>query len=87
MYSFIEERRVRRSGDKDLALNFQLEHVRERGRLEALVLTDLTGSIVANAGDPLVCRELGFLAPIMAASDVLSGAKNTSSPRCNPSRS
>lgn len=63
-----EERRVRRSTHRDLALGFQLEHVKDRGRLEALVLADEHGLIVSKAGDPPVCRELAAIAPLIAKS-------------------
>lgn len=64
----LEERRNRRSTHRDLALSFQLEHVRDRGRLEALVLADDDGLVLSAAGDAAVCRELGALAPLMAKS-------------------
>ncbi len=64
----LEERRSRRSSHRDLALTFQLEHVRDRGRLEALVLADDDGLILSAVGDNTVCRELGAIAPLMAKS-------------------
>lgn len=64
----IEERRVRRSTYRDIALEFQLAHVRDRGRLEALVLADEDGLAVSTAGDPAVCQELAAMAPLMAKS-------------------
>jgi hypothetical protein len=67
MLSF-EERRVRRSSSRDLALGFQLEHVRDRARLEALVLADDDGLVVASAGDAAVCREVAAHAPLLARS-------------------
>ncbi|MBX3272490.1 MAG: hypothetical protein KF729_19685 [Sandaracinaceae bacterium] len=63
-----EERRTRRSLHRDLALGFQLEHVRDRGRLEALVLADDDGLTLSAAGDPAVCRELSAIAPLWARS-------------------
>jgi len=63
-----EERRVRRSTHRDLALGYQLEHVRDRGRLEAVVLADDDGLSLATAGDPAVCRELAAYAPLWAKS-------------------
>ena len=63
-----EERRIRRSPHRDLALGFQLEHVRDRGRLEALVLADDDGLSLAAAGDLAVCRELAAVAPLLAKS-------------------
>jgi hypothetical protein len=67
MFPF-EERRIRRSHHRDLALGFQLEHVRDKGRLEALVLADDDGLALSAAGDPAVCRELAAVAPLMAKS-------------------
>jgi len=67
MFPF-EERRSRRSGHRDIALSFQLEHVRDHGRLEALVLADRDGLVVSMAGDPAVCREVGAIAPLLAHS-------------------
>ncbi|MCB9597185.1 MAG: hypothetical protein H6719_30960 [Sandaracinaceae bacterium] len=67
MFPF-EERRNRRSTHRDLALGFQLEHVRDRGRLEALVLADDDGLSLSTSGDPAVCRELAAIAPLWAKS-------------------
>jgi hypothetical protein len=67
MFPF-EERRARRSTHRDLALGFQLEHARDRGSLEALVLADDDGLALAGAGDPAVCRELAAVAPLIAKS-------------------
>jgi hypothetical protein len=67
MFPF-EDRRSRRSTHRDLALGFQLEHVRDRGGLEALVLADDDGLSLAVAGDPGVCRELAAIAPLWAKS-------------------
>lgn len=63
-----EERRARRSTHRELALGFQLEHVRDRARLEALVLADDDGLALSMAGDPAVCRELAAIAPLWAKS-------------------
>lgn len=63
-----EERRQRRSSDRFLALRYQLEHARERGGIEALVLSDEEGIIVASSGDASTCAELGAIAPLMAKS-------------------
>ncbi|MGE0788274.1 MAG: hypothetical protein AB7S26_21555 [Sandaracinaceae bacterium] len=67
MFPF-EERRNRRSTNKELALGFQLAHVRDRARLEALVLADDDGLSLSTAGDPGVCRELAAIAPLWAKS-------------------
>ena len=63
-----EERRFRRSLHREIALGFQLTHVKDRGRLEALVLADADGLIVARAGEPAVCEELAAIAPLMSRS-------------------
>lgn len=63
-----EERRVRRSHHRELALGFQLAHVRDKARLEALVLADDDGLAVSSAGDPAVCREVAAIAPLLAKS-------------------
>ena len=51
-----EERRAQRSENRDLALGFQLAHVRDRARLEALVLADDDGLALSAAGDPPLLR-------------------------------
>src|SRR5690554_6352848 len=58
------ERRVRRSRESAIALRYQLEHSRERGRLEALVVTDESGLLVASSGAEELCEELGAMAPV-----------------------
>ena len=63
-----DERRHRRSTDRFLALRYQLEHARENAGLEALVLCDMEGLVVASSGDAAVCAELGAIAPLMAKS-------------------
>jgi hypothetical protein len=67
MFPF-EDRRSRRTSHRDMALGFQLEHVRDRGGLEALVLADDDGLALAVAGDKGVCRELAAIAPLWAKS-------------------
>ena len=64
----IEERRQRRSKQQPTALRYQLEHTRERGRFEALVLADDAGLVLAAAGDRGLCEELGAIAPLMGRS-------------------
>lgn len=58
------ERRVFRSADPSTALGIQLESTRDRGRLEALVLTDRQGMVLASAGAFDLCSALGALAPL-----------------------
>lgn len=63
-----DERRHRRSSDRFLALRYQLEHAREKGGIEALVLADDEGLVIASSGDAATCAELGAVAPLMAKS-------------------
>lgn len=58
-------RRLRRSEDRETALTYQLEHVQNRGRLEALVLADDDGIPLASSGDGEVCAELAAVAPLL----------------------
>jgi hypothetical protein len=60
------ERRSRRSDQCGTALRFQLESVQQRGSMEAIVLADKYGLLVAYAGEEDLCQELAALAPIMA---------------------
>jgi hypothetical protein len=60
------ERRRRRSDDPITALHYQLSHTRSQGRLEAVVLVDDTGCLVAGAGAWPVCEELAAFAPLLA---------------------
>ena len=64
----LQERRQQRTTERDSALRYQLEHSRARGGLEALVLADQQGMIVASAGDAAVCEEVGAIAPLMTRS-------------------
>lgn len=59
------ERRARRSEQRDVALRFQIEHARDQARLEALVLADEDGIVVAESGDRAVCEELAAIAPLL----------------------
>lgn len=58
------ERRIWRSTDPTTALGIQLESARHRGRLEAVVLTDHQGMVLAAAGEDGLCVALGALAPL-----------------------
>ena len=64
----LEERRKRRSTDRYIALRYQLEHTRAKAALEAVVLADDSGLLVASSGDEEVCNELGAVAPLMGKS-------------------
>ena len=60
------ERRQRRSQESHQALHYQLAHSRDRGGLDAVVLANEDGLVVASAGDDAVCEELGAMAPLMS---------------------
>ncbi len=64
----LSERRSRRSHLSHLALRYQLEHVKASGGLEALVLADDAGMVLASAGESGVCEELAAVAPLMGRS-------------------
>ena len=48
--TFLEDRRRKRSDDPLVALHYQLAHARSEGRLDAIVVADDTGVVVAGAG-------------------------------------
>jgi hypothetical protein len=60
------ERRRRRSEDTITALHYQLSAARTDGKLEALVLVDDRGCLVAGAGAWPTCEELAAYAPFFA---------------------
>ncbi len=62
----IADRRTKRSPKSNEALRFQLERTLDRGGLEALVLADAGGFVVAEAGEAGVCEELAAVAPLLA---------------------
>lgn len=59
------ERRRRRSEDPITALHYQLSAARTDGKLEALVLVDDRGCLVAGAGAWPTCEELAAYAPFL----------------------
>ncbi len=59
-----QERRTRRSADPMIALHYQLSQLKKEGSLDAIVLTDETGTVVAGAGSWPMCEELAAYAPI-----------------------
>jgi hypothetical protein len=61
-----EERRHKRSDDPLVALHYQLAQAREEGRLDAIVLADDSGVVVAGAGSWALCEELAAFAPLLA---------------------
>jgi hypothetical protein len=61
------DRRTRRSNDPIIALHYQLSSVRAEATLEAVVLVDDAGCLVAGAGAWPVCEELAAYVPFMTA--------------------
>ena len=61
-----EDRRRRRSADPLVALHYQLSVTRSRGELDAIVVADASGVVVAGAGSWPVCEELAAYAPLLA---------------------
>jgi hypothetical protein len=64
--TFLEDRRRKRSQDPLVALHYQLAQARHEGRLEAIVIADDAGVVVAGAGAWAVCEELAAYAPLLA---------------------
>ncbi len=65
-----EDRRRRRSADPLVALHYQLSETRSRGELDAIVVADPSGVVVAGAGSWPVCEELAAYAPLLAEATV-----------------
>ena len=63
------ERRKQRSADPLVALHYQLAHSRSRSAVEAIVLADSAGVVVAGAGSWVVCEELAAYAPLFSQPD------------------
>jgi hypothetical protein len=61
-----QERRQKRSNDPLVALHYQLARARDEGRLDAIVVADDTGVVVAGAGAWATCEELAAFAPLLA---------------------
>ncbi len=64
-----QDRRRTRSTDPLVALHYQLARVRLDGRLDAIVVADDSGVVVAGAGAWAVCEELAAYAPLLAQAD------------------
>ncbi|NUO53634.1 MAG: hypothetical protein HOV80_32700 [Polyangiaceae bacterium] len=62
------ERRRKRSDDPVTALHYQLAAVRREASLDAVVLADAAGILVAGAGAWPACEELAAYAPLLATS-------------------
>jgi hypothetical protein len=63
------DRRRRRSADPLVALHYQLSSVRALGELDAIVVADISGVVVAGAGSWPVCEELAAYAPLLAEAE------------------
>jgi hypothetical protein len=63
------DRRQRRSSDPLVALHYQLSSARARGDLDAIVVADPSGVVVAGAGSWPLCEELAAYAPLLADGD------------------
>jgi hypothetical protein len=62
----MDDRRRRRSSDPLVALHYQLSSARARADLDAIVVADPSGVVVAGAGSWPVCEELAAYAPLLA---------------------
>jgi hypothetical protein len=69
MNSNMADRRRRRSSDPLVALHYQLSSTRARGDLDAIVVADPSGVVVAGAGSWPVCEELAAYAPLLRDGD------------------
>ena len=74
-----DDRRLRRSTDPLVALHYQLSSARARGDLDAIVVADPSGVVVAGAGSWPVCEELAAYAPLLAEGDWASMTSDVSS--------
>jgi hypothetical protein len=60
------DRRRNRSDDPLVAMHYQLAQARREGRLDAIVVADDSGVVVAGAGAWAACEELAAYAPLLA---------------------
>jgi hypothetical protein len=74
-----KERRRRRSADPLIALHYQLSSTRAKSELDAIVVADASGVVVAGAGSWPVCEELAAYAPLLAEGDWASMSDTVSS--------
>jgi hypothetical protein len=68
------ERRRHRSDDLITALHYQLSTTRAEARLDAVVLVDDSGCLVAGAGAWPACEELAAYAPLLARPGAVQSA-------------
>jgi hypothetical protein len=62
----IDDRRRKRSQDPLVALHYQLAYTRNEEHLDAIVVADDCGIVVAAAGSWAACEELAAYAPILS---------------------
>jgi hypothetical protein len=72
-----EDRRRRRSIDPLVALHYQLSHARTHGALDAIVVADASGVVVAGAGSWATCEELAAYAPLLVSGGGLPSAQES----------
>ena len=70
------ERRRNRSSDPLVALHYQLSQTRQEGSLDAIVVADDWGVVVAGAGSWALCEELAAYAPLLAQDVGSEGLRN-----------
>ena len=63
------ERRTRRSEDPLVALHYKLSATRRDRGLEAIVVADADGLVIAGAGAWPLCEEVAAYAPLLGESD------------------
>ena len=77
----LPDRRKHRSRAPLIALRYQLEAVRRDAQLEALVLADDAGCLIAASGDSSICEEIAAHAPLLLDRDAPSGFPGFSTSR------
>jgi hypothetical protein len=65
-----QDRRKQRSTDPLVALHYQLAQTKSHSSVDAIVLADASGVVVAGAGSWVVCEELAAYAPLFEHDDV-----------------
>ena len=74
-----DDRRRKRSQDPLVALHYQLAYTRNEEHLDAIVVADDCGVVVAAAGSWAACEELAAYAPILSRGTWSEpGARDTS---------
>jgi hypothetical protein len=68
------DRRKKRSQDPLIALHYQLAYARAYGELDAIVVADASGVVVAGAGSWAACEELAAYAPLLMDREAAAAA-------------